>query len=117
MVEVRMRNTTPVIVLLLLSALSVSAQQPVTPNVSSQHRLMPVPADLRFQDGRLNIDSSFRIAVDGYSDARLQAALHRVSLRLERRTGMEFPLAPADSQIGGLRIRCVGPGKPVPSVD
>ena len=113
-----MRNTTPVIALLLLGALSVSAQQPVTSDSSPQHRLMPVPATLRFQSGRLNIDSSFRAVVDGYSDARLEAGLHRVTLRLERRTGMEFSLKPpSDSQVAGLLIQCVGPGKPVPSVD
>lgn len=113
-----MRNTTPVITLLLLSALSVSAQQPVTADLSPQHRLMPAPASLRFQSGRLNIDSSFRTAVDGYSDARLQAGLHRATLRLERRTGVEFSLTPpTDSQVAGLVIRCGGPGKPVPSVD
>jgi hexosaminidase len=112
-----MRNAIPAIALLLMNAFSVRAQQPVTADLSSQHRLMPVPAAVRFEGGRLNIDSAFRIAVDGYSDTRLQAALHRVALRLERRTGMEFPLMPADSQVGGLRIRCGGPGKQVPSVD
>ena len=113
-----MRNTTLAIALLLLGALSVSAQQPATAEVTLQHRLMPVPATVRFQAGRLNIDSSFRTMVDGYSDARLQAGLQRVTLRLERRIGMEFPhTPPSDSQTAGLLIRCVGPGKPVPSVD
>src|SRR5947207_4359648 len=118
MIEDRMRNTISVIAFLLLGALSVSAQQPVTPELSPQHRLMPVPATLRFQGGRLNIESSFRVAVDGYSDARLQAGLHRATLRLERRTGMEFLHTPAsDSQAAGLLIQCGGPGKLVPSVD
>jgi hexosaminidase len=113
-----MRKTTVVIALLLLGAINVSAQQPVTAELSPQHRLMPVPATLRFQSGRLNIDSSFRAVVDGYSDARLLAALHRVTLRLERRTGMEFSQTPpGDSKVAGLLIQCGGPGKPVPSVD
>src|SRR6266850_5512514 len=112
MIEDRMRKTIPIIALLLLGAFSVSAQQPVTADLSPQHHLMPVPATIRFEGGRLNIDSSFRIAVDGYSDARLQAALHRVIRRLERRTGMEFSRTPpSDSKVAGLIIRCVGPGK------
>jgi hexosaminidase len=114
--DVRKRNTPAIAVLLIITS-TVYAQQPASADSSVQHRLMPAPASLRFEGGRLSIDSSFRIAVDGYSDARLQAALHRASLRLERRTGMEFPLGPADSQGGGLRIRCAGAGKAVPSVD
>src|SRR5882724_7803578 len=109
MIEDPMRKTTVVIALLLLGALNVSAQQPVTAELSPQHRLMPVPATLRFQSGRLNIDSSFRVVVDGYSDARLLAALHRVTLRLERRTGMEFSQTPpGDSKVAGLLIQCSG---------
>jgi hexosaminidase len=110
-----MRKTIVVIALLLLGALTVSAQ-PVTADLSPQHRLMPVPATVRFQSGRLNIDSSFRAVVDGYSDARLQAGIHRMTLRLERRTGMDFT-PPSDSKVAGLLIRCGGPGKTVPSVD
>jgi hexosaminidase len=116
MIEDPMRKTIVVIALLLLGALTVSAQQPVTADLSPQHRLMPVPATVRFQSGRLNIDSSFRAVVDGYSDARLQAGIHRMTLRLERRTGMDFT-PPSDSKVAGLLIRCGGSGKTVPSVD
>jgi len=112
-----MRNIAIVSVLLFLGALGVSAQQPVTADLSPQHRLMPVPSSIRFQSGRLDVDSSFRTAVNGYTDARLQAGLHRAMLRLERRTGMEFSRTPADSQAARLVIQCAGPGKAVPSVD
>ena len=112
-------KTTPFsVALLLLSALNSLAQEPVTSDLSFQHRLMPVPATLRFLTGRLNVDSAFRFRVDGYNDPRLLAGLHRVQLRLERRTGLELPVVPSsESPVGGLVIRCSGPGKTVPSVD
>ena len=113
-----MRNITRVIALLLLSSPSISGQQPVTADVPIQHSLMPVPATIRFQPGRLYIDSSFRARVDGHNDARLRAGLNRVILRLERRTGMELtPASTNESQVAGLVIRCSGPGKNLPAVD
>ncbi len=113
-----MRNTITVLALLVLGALSVSARQTATSELHPQHSLMPVPSAFHFEGGRLNIDSLFSAQVDGYSDARLQAGLHRTILRLKGRTGLELSLAPpSDSQAAGLLIRCGGPGTPVPSVD
>ena len=100
MIEFRMRNITPVIGLLLLSALSISAQQPVTADLSPQHQ--PHAGARRpfaSSRGRLNIDSSFEPAVDGYSDARLQAGLQSCEPSAGTRTGMELSPAPPNDYI------------------
>jgi hexosaminidase len=113
-----MKNIRSVIALLLLCALNSSAQQFESANIQSrQHRLMPVPASVQFQPGRLKIDSSFKVAVDGHTDARLEAGIHRAARRLEGRTGFEFSRAPASgAQAATLLIECKGPGKEIPSV-
>jgi hexosaminidase len=107
-----------VIALLLLCSLNAVAQQaePTQPMLR-QHRLMPVPASVQFQRGRLNIDASFRVAVAGHTDARLEAGIHRAARRLEGRTGFQFLRAPAtDAQSAALVIECKGPGREVPSL-
>jgi hexosaminidase len=113
-----MNNMRFVITLLLVCSVSVSAQQIESSQpVSRSHRLMPVPATIKFLAGRLKIDPSFTVAVDGHTDARLEAGIYRTSRRLEGRTGFEFLRATAsDSQTATLLIQCKGPGSPVPSV-
>src|SRR5262245_52486639 len=107
-----------VIALLLLCALNIPAQQAESARSQLwQHRLMPVPASIQFQAGRLKIDASFSVAVSGHTDARLAAAIHRVSRRLEGRTGFEFSRELSnDRQAATLVVECQGPGKDVPSV-
>ena len=114
-----MRKTWCVITLLVLGALNSSAQQSEASQLTSrQHHLMPVPATVQFQTGRLKIDTSFRVTVDGHTDARLEAAIHRASRRLEGRTGFEFSRTQAaDAQTATLLIKCNTAGKSVPAVD
>jgi hexosaminidase len=79
---------------------------------------MPVPASIQFQSGRLKIDSSFTVATDGFTDARLQNAIYRMARRLEGRTGFEFSrAATADARTATLVIQCQTAGKTVPSID
>jgi hexosaminidase len=112
-----MKNTRFVIALLLLCTLRTAAQQ--TESVQQpQHRLMPAPAAIRFQQGRLKIDATFKITISGHTDTRLEAGVNRTARRLEGRTGFEFSrVLTGDSQTATLLIQCQGPGKPVPSVD
>ncbi len=77
--------------LVLLCVLDTSAGQ--TPNDADpkmRHHLMPVPAAVRFQTGRLAVTKSFAVAVSGYTDARLLAGIDRAVRRLEGRTGFEL---------------------------
>ena len=108
-----------VIALLIGGALNAAAQQPEsTPATTAPHRLMPVPAAVQFRAGRLKIDAAFTTAVEGHTDARLVAAIHRAARRLEGRTGFEFsrPGEPVAATAATLRIQCSGPGSLVPSV-
>lgn len=98
--------------LLLTCATIVTAQQEPT-----KHNLMPVPAAVKFHPERLVVDSSFKVATRGHSDARLLTGIARFVKRLEGRTVLSFTpeLAP-DDQTTTLVIHCQGPGKNIPAV-
>lgn len=82
------------------------------------HNLMPAPASIRFQSGRLPITAAFTIAAKGHSDARLLAAIDRMARRLEARTGLTFERGLAsDASVATLAIQCQSAGKAIPSVD
>jgi hexosaminidase len=100
-----------VAILLICGAFAVAQQR------APQHNLMPVPASVIFDNERLPIDESFKVAVRGHSDARLQAAIARFVKRLEGRTVLSFAsgLAP-DDQTATLIVHCDGPGKDIPAV-
>ena len=68
--------------LILFSVVVVTAQEPTTPQLN----LMPVPASVQFHNERLPVDSSFRVATRGHSDARLVNGISRFMKRLEGRT-------------------------------
>ena len=102
--------------LLLCSSLSF-AQNGARP---PQHNLMPSPASITFNDDRLPIDESFKVAIRGHSDARLQAAVSRFVKRLEGRTVYSFaPGLALDDQLTTLIVHCEGPGlgKDVPALN
>ncbi|MBO0727485.1 MAG: family 20 glycosylhydrolase, partial [Blastocatellia bacterium] len=84
----------------------------------ANHKLMPVPAALRFNSGRLAVTPSFTIAVKGYSDARLLGAIDRMARRLEARTGLTFARGlQSDAAASTLVIQSQSPGKAIPAVD
>ncbi|HSR90248.1 MAG TPA: family 20 glycosylhydrolase [Gemmatimonadales bacterium] len=74
--------------------------------------LMPVPAHLEIGTGQLVVDSGFQVGISGYSDARLEAAVERTLVRLERRLGIGItrvkPKGPPD-----LTVEVQGPGQKV----
>jgi hexosaminidase len=81
---------------------------------------MPAPASITFNNDRLPIDESFKVAIRGYSDARLQAAVARFVKRLEGRTVYTFaPGLALDDQLTTLIVNCEGPGpgKDVPALN
>ncbi|HEY0321784.1 MAG TPA: family 20 glycosylhydrolase [Pyrinomonadaceae bacterium] len=104
--------------LLLLSINIYSQELKPQAEVLLRHHLMPVPASIRFQPGRLAFNNSFRVAVNGYKDARLQGAIERTLKRLGDRTGFELPRGLAsDAATAGLVIQTQGGGQAVPSVN
>ncbi len=54
------------------------------------YNLMPQPAEIEPGSGRLVIDGSFRVALDGYREPRLEAAAARLIQRLALQTGIPF---------------------------
>ena len=89
-----------------------------TESLRRSHHLMPVPASIELQEGRLSLTSLFGVAIKGSSDTRLGAAIDRMSRRLEGRTGFTFPRGfSGDDSKATLLIECEGPGKTVPSLD
>src|SRR5262245_42444300 len=104
------------LIFLLLLSFNVFAQNS-QPSDMPKHNLMPAPASLRFQSGRLPVSDSFAIAVNGHSDARLAAAIERMVRRLEARTGLTFARGLASEEAkAALVIRCQGAGKAIPAV-
>ncbi len=55
---------------------------------ASDNHLMPRPMSINVQDGRLPLNSSFRVGVVGYDDPQLQSAANRFIDQLSVRTGI-----------------------------
>ena len=104
----------PLLVVLVCAVVVAAQNGTATP----KHNLMPAPASVKFHsEERLGVDSNFKVATRGHSDARLQAGIFRFMKRLEGRTVLTMApgLAP-DDQMTHLIIHAQGPGKTIPSV-
>src|SRR5882762_5685424 len=99
----------------LAFSLRAQSAEGITPD---QLNLMPVPALVQSQTGRLPITGSFNVAVKDYADDRLRAGIGRMLTRLAGRTVMTLPpgLA-ADESTATLVVQCERPGDIVPSVN
>jgi hexosaminidase len=76
--------------------------------------LMPLPAHIVPGQGKLKIDQSFRIALTGYREPRLERAAARLAQHLELKTGM--PLSrelSTDAVAASLEISIGGASLPV----
>ena len=102
--------------LLATAAVLMSQPSPGTNQAVDLH-LMPIPASISVQPGRLVLDGSFRFSVGGYEDSRLRGAIARFLVRLSGKTGLSPSEAPvADPKEAVLDIRCDGAGEQIPSV-
>jgi hexosaminidase len=100
------------LLVLLIYAPIVGAQE-----LTLKHNLMPVPASVKLDTERLPVDSSFKVAIRGHSDARLQSGIARFIKRLEGRTVLTFtPGLALDDQTTTLIVHCDGPGKDIPAL-
>ena len=102
------------LLLVVICAVTIKAQEPApTPKLN----LMPVPASVKFHNERLAVDSNFKVATRGHSDARLQAGIWRFMKRLEGRTVLTLaPTLAADDQMTQLIVHCQGPGQNTPNL-
>src|SRR5215470_11756054 len=102
------------LILLACFMRGANAQEP-------RHNLMPTPAEVRFQSGRLGglaIGKSFTVAVRGHNDQRLELGINRALRRLEGRIGLELRrgLGP-DPGTATLVIECREAGQPIPALN
>jgi len=88
-----------------------------TMNTAGYRNLLPVPASVNFQTGRLAVGADFSAAATGYKDARLLSGIERASRRTELRTGLEFKRTPADAATATLIVECQNAGKAIPALD
>ena len=104
----------------IVSLVSGLNAQNLTRNVISpgQLSLMPMPASLQLQPGRLPITSSFTVAIESFADDRLRAAIARMLRRLEGRTVLTFPTDLSTNEAAAtLVIKCERAGETVPSLN
>ncbi|MBC7896784.1 MAG: family 20 glycosylhydrolase [Cytophagaceae bacterium] len=80
--------------------------------------LMPVPSSVLPGDGRLVIDTTFRVSVTRFSDDRLQRAIARGVRRLEERVTVPLVSTPVPAgEPATLKIEVAGAGQRVQGVD
>jgi hexosaminidase len=102
----------------LLCAVSARAQQPRPADAPYRHHLMPVPAQMQFQPGRLAVAATFTVALQGSPDERLQAGIARVLRRLEGRTGLTLARGLAsEANTATLVVESHSPGLALPAVE
>lgn len=107
-----MRRLLPLVLLVAALPVGLEPRQSAPPTLD----LMPVPRSLALGSGRLAIDSGFRVAVTGFSDARLERAAARMLGRLGRRAALTLPAAPGgDTLAARLVIAAHGPGQEIQS--
>ncbi len=97
--------------------LAQDAGQAAASNGSSGINLMPQPTELTPGQGRLLIDGSFRVALTGYQEPRLQRAAGRLLQRLTKQAGISFnDQLETDASKATLVIACERAGEVVQSV-
>jgi len=84
---------------------------------SQSLNLMPQPAEIVTGQGRLTIDGTFRLALNGHQEPRLQTAAARLIERLSAQTGIPVAAHPESNPSNAtLVIHCDHAGEAVQSV-
>jgi hexosaminidase len=80
--------------------------------------LMPVPASVQIQTGRLPITSSFSVAVKNHTDDRLRAGIARMLRRLAGRTVLTVQAdLTTDESAASMVVQCERAGEIIPSLN
>jgi len=102
--------STFLILFFLLGLICFSSQQRL-------HNLIPVPKKISFGQGKMAVDSNFRVSFSGYNEPRLVRAVMRMNQRLGNQMGIPLPLdVEKDESKALLVIDCQGPGEKIQSV-
>lgn len=81
----------------------------------TRRNLMPVPASVEWNNGRLPVTKTFAVAVTGQTDERLKSYIFRAVRRLEGRTVLELPRElSSDEASANLLIETASTGNPLP---
>ena len=84
---------------------------------SQTDALMPKPVSVQPGEGWLAITGSFRVALSGYQETRLERAAHRFVNQLSRFTGIPYlDGVTTDASAATLVVHCVHAGEPVQTV-
>ena len=78
--------------MLLLPIFAFAAGQSGMNAASTTIPVMPLPASVQTQAGKLKLDGSFSVGTSAYKDARLEGAIGRLQQRLRGRTGIVLTL-------------------------
>ncbi len=102
-----------ILAIIFISIYSVSAQGLQT----ARRNLMPVPANVNWKSGKLNVTKNFTVAVKGQTDERLKSYIFRVMRRLEGRTVLEMSREmSSDSSNATLLIETSSTGNAIPKL-
>ncbi len=83
----------------------------------SRHNLMPVPAKISFEQGKLPVNSEFRVVLTGYQEPRLKRAARRLIQHLSTQTGIHLlSKIEKDASKAIFEINCQGPGEKIQSI-
>ncbi len=100
------------IFIIILSFLIIVTAAPSTSGEISRCNLMPMPANISFGQGKLPVDSDFRVVLSGFNEPRLQRAVYRMIQRLSTKTGIPLPSEiEKDASKARLEISCQGQGE------
>ena len=108
-----MRDWTVSCLLLGIFAVKAQAQAPA----AFTNTLLPEPAHLSVETGRLELTPSFTAVTDRFHDARLDESIGRALLRLRSQIGLQIATAPERGSAGTLTVSVDGPGETVQSLD
>jgi hexosaminidase len=108
-----MRNWTVSFLIWGIVAVRAQAQTPAT----FANTLLPEPARLSLETGRLELTPSFTVVTDRFHDARLDEAIGRALLRLDSQIGLQIATAAERGAAGTLTVTVDGPGETIQSLD
>jgi len=92
-------------------------QQTPNPNAVARLNLMPMPASVTVQSGRLPVTGTFSVATKGFVDDRLRNGVSRMIARLAGRTVLSLSYDRArDENTAALLIQTDRPGDTIPSI-
>ena len=110
------------IIRLWLAACLLTGGVAATTRPAAAFAVMPAPASLRSDPGRLPLTAAATFAITGVDDARLRGGLARMLRRAEERTGLTFARQPtgeyavAGTTTATFLIECAAAGAPVPAL-